>query len=90
MLVVLWYYGTGNGSGRLGYRRPGGVVDSARGEELWRWMQSLGEEEDAGGGQKNKVDWAARRERVRDAFIVSWDGYERDAWGESVRSIKGH
>lgn len=60
------------------------MVDSAKGEELWRWMQSLGEEDDAGGGwgSAKKVDWGARRERVRDAFIVSWDGYERDAWGE--------
>ena len=27
------------------------------------------------------VDWTARRERVRDAFKVSWDGYKKYAWG---------
>jgi endoplasmic reticulum Man9GlcNAc2 1,2-alpha-mannosidase len=32
-------------------------------------------------GNQGAVDWAARRERVREAFILSWDAYERDAWG---------
>ena len=27
------------------------------------------------------VDWNDRREKVKDAFILSWDGYERYAWG---------
>ena len=30
------------------------------------------------------VEWEERRERVRDAFILSWDGYERYAWGKSI------
>ena len=28
------------------------------------------------------VDWDARREEVKEAFILSWDGYEKYAWGE--------
>lgn len=31
------------------------------------------------------VDWDERRERVKDAFILSWDGYEQYAWGTSSR-----
>lgn len=31
------------------------------------------------------VDWDERRERVKEAFIVSWDGYEKYAWGMSAR-----
>ena len=27
------------------------------------------------------VDWDFRREKVKEAFILSWDGYERYAWG---------
>lgn len=27
------------------------------------------------------VDWDERRERVKEAFILSWDGYEKYAWG---------
>ena len=28
------------------------------------------------------TDWELRREAVREAFRLSWDAYERDAWGE--------
>ncbi|KAI9848721.1 MAG: mannosyl-oligosaccharide alpha-1,2-mannosidase [Sclerophora amabilis] len=35
------------------------------------------------GGQE-KIDWEARRERVKQAFTVSWDSYERHAWGYDV------
>lgn len=27
------------------------------------------------------VDWDGRREKVREAFMLSWDGYEQYAWG---------
>lgn len=29
------------------------------------------------------VDWDSRREAVKEAFILSWDGYEQYAWGMS-------
>ncbi|KAL8730430.1 MAG: hypothetical protein Q9166_004068 [cf. Caloplaca sp. 2 TL-2023] len=28
-----------------------------------------------------KVDWNERREKIKDAFMLSWDGYEKYAWG---------
>ena len=37
----------------------------------WSWL----------GGQEAAVDWDERREKVKDAFILSWDGYEKYAWG---------
>ena len=30
---------------------------------------------------ENKVDWDERRERVKEAFLSSWNSYERNAWG---------
>lgn len=39
----------------------------------WNWLQRP---EKAG-----KIDWLSRRERVVDAFKLSWDAYERYAWG---------
>ena len=39
----------------------------------WGWL----------GGQEPVVDWDERREMVKDAFILSWDGYEQYAWGMS-------
>ncbi|KAL8821635.1 MAG: hypothetical protein Q9191_007271 [Dirinaria sp. TL-2023a] len=29
------------------------------------------------------VDWEDRRERVKEAFVLSWDGYEKNAWATS-------
>ncbi|KAL8808353.1 MAG: hypothetical protein Q9182_000173 [Xanthomendoza sp. 2 TL-2023] len=31
-----------------------------------------------------KVDWDERREKVKDAFIMSWDGYHKHAWGNDL------
>jgi endoplasmic reticulum Man9GlcNAc2 1,2-alpha-mannosidase len=43
-------------------------------KEKWTWMQGS---EKAG----SQVDWLDRRERVKEAFILSWDAYDRYAWG---------
>lgn len=42
------------------------------GTNSWTWLRKPGSEE---------VDWNDRRERVKDAFKLSWDGYEKYAWG---------
>ncbi|KAK4038745.1 amino acid permease [Parachaetomium inaequale] len=40
----------------------------------WGWLT-----QEEGGGRK--VDWLERRERVVEAMELSWDAYERYAWG---------
>ena len=42
------------------------------GTKSWPWLSKPGSEE---------VDWNDRRESVKDAFKLSWDGYEKYAWG---------
>ena len=42
----------------------------------WSWL----------GGSEKSVDWDYRREKVKEAFILSWDGYEKNAWGRSYSS----
>lgn len=66
MLYVFW-----GGWGPVADIGPSGNV----GEDLWKWVQTLDEEE------AKHVDWAERRERVRDTFIISWDSYETYGWG---------
>jgi mannosyl-oligosaccharide alpha-1,2-mannosidase len=71
-LLLLWYF----------YYNPGlpawkGADSSDKGVELWKWAQTL-----QSAPSKGPADWNARREKVRDAFVVSWEGYEKDAWGE--------
>lgn len=38
---------------------------------------------------KGKADWNMRRDRVVEAFELSWDAYERYAWGELGLVIRG-
>jgi hypothetical protein len=45
----------------------------------WSWLQRP----EKGGP---KVDWMDRRERVKEAFTLSWDAYDRYAWGMSILS----
>lgn len=85
VVFVMWYCGGGSGT----LNKIGHVVtpDVAKGVDLWSWSQSFGaspssENVKSGkGGKVKSIDWAARREKVKDAFIVSWDGYEKYAWG---------
>ncbi|KAF2737876.1 seven-hairpin glycosidase [Polyplosphaeria fusca] len=34
-----------------------------------------------GGKKSGKVDWEQRRQAVKDAFLISWHGYEEHGWG---------
>ena len=38
----------------------------------------------------SKVDWDERREKVKEAFMLSWDGYEKYAWGEYASFLPGN
>lgn len=42
-------------------------------KKSWNWLQRP--------ESSSKVDWLDRRERVKEAFILSWDAYDRYAWG---------
>ncbi|KAI4246546.1 MAG: hypothetical protein L6R40_001909 [Gallowayella cf. fulva] len=43
-----------------------------RSKSTWSWLNKP-----AG----SKVNWDERREKVKDAFMLSWDGYQKYAWG---------
>jgi hypothetical protein len=43
-------------------------------KDTWKWMQRP---EKSG----SKIDWLDRRERVVEAFTLSWDSYARYGWG---------
>jgi endoplasmic reticulum Man9GlcNAc2 1,2-alpha-mannosidase len=44
----------------------------------WNWLKDEGE----GSSSGKKVDWTKRRDRVVEAFELSWNAYERYAWGK--------
>ena len=50
------------------------TVARQKAKDTWRWLQRP---EKGGPG----IDWFDRRERVKEAFELSWDAYERYAWG---------
>ena len=42
-------------------------------KSAWDWLSSP--------AASAPVDWDDRREKVKEAFMLSWDGYEQYAWG---------
>ncbi|PWY76205.1 mannosyl-oligosaccharide alpha-1,2-mannosidase [Aspergillus heteromorphus CBS 117.55] len=75
VLLALWYYSR---AAQPEWTTP----DAANGEELWKWVQGLDESDpEYDGSSQTKIDWDARREKVRDVFTISWDGYAKNAWG---------
>ena len=40
------------------------------------------------GSKNSAVDWEERQERVRDAFQISWEAYEKHAWGKTNTSCE--
>lgn len=42
------------------------------GAALWAWGSTP---------ESSKADWNDRRQKVKEAFVSSWDGYEKHAWG---------
>ncbi len=58
----------------LGLFPPTTKIEGAKkvGTNPWAWLKKPGSLE---------VDWNDRREKVKDAFKLSWDGYEKYAWG---------
>lgn len=65
LLLIVVYY--------LGFFSFGGTGDQSgqTAKSKWGWT----------GKTASSVDWDSRREKVKEAFILSWDGYEQYAWG---------
>ncbi|KAI9845697.1 MAG: mannosyl-oligosaccharide alpha-1,2-mannosidase [Thelocarpon superellum] len=53
----------------------GGVRSNPRNvaKSAWEWLYNA---------EPTVVKWDDRRERVKEAFILSWDSYNRHAWGQ--------
>ena len=49
------------------------AATTKKAKETWTWLQRP--------ESISKVDWLERREHVKDAFILSWDAYDRYGWG---------
>lgn len=55
--------------------------DTETQKPAWGWLKGSEKE------NEKKVDWSTRRERVVEAFELSWDAYHRYAWGKSACCI---
>lgn len=66
VLAFLWYSGT-----FAGQREK-----AATSLTEWGWLKT------DGGTKGGTADWSERRERVVEAFELSWDAYERHGWGK--------
>ena len=62
------------------YLRPQVQGPGARDHDsasTWKWLKRPSD---------TTVDWGLRREAVKDAFKLSWDGYAEHAWGMPPQS----
>ena len=87
-------YGVKRGGGRWGKKRIAVIALVVFGVLYWLGWAGSGESgEGVDGGKKSSwipvkqggkkgVDWNTRRESVRDAFLLSWKGYEEHGWGK--------
>ncbi|KAL8773119.1 MAG: hypothetical protein Q9209_001795 [Squamulea sp. 1 TL-2023] len=69
LVTLLYWIGTSSPSSTKAM-----VKDTSK--STWSWLRN----KPAGAN----VDWDERREKVKDAFIRSWDGYEKYAWGHDL------
>ena len=60
---------------RFAFGGSQGQQVKSRSKSQWSWLQGI---------RTDTVDWDLRRESVKEAFKLSWDGYERYAWGTSL------
>ena len=87
-------YGSRRGGGWFtGKKRMGVIALVVLGALYWLgWSNRGGSKEGVEDGKKNSwipgtqtgkkaVDWTTRRESVKDAFLLSWKGYEEHGWG---------
>ncbi|CAI6342036.1 unnamed protein product [Periconia digitata] len=72
VIGILYLFGVFGGS-------AGSVSDT--GDHTWTIIQGKGSLGSMVGGKGKPVDWEKRREAVKDAFLLSWKGYEEHGWG---------
>lgn len=87
-------YGMKRSGGRWGKKRIAVVALIIFGALYWLGWSGGGEAGESGESEKKGswipgtqtgkkgVDWNTRRESVRDAFLLSWKGYEEHGWGK--------
>ena len=66
LLAILYWVG------RLSPSKAKTEIVRENSKSTWNWLKTT---------SGAVVDWDERREKVKDAFILSWDGYEEHAWG---------
>ena len=80
ILALLWIYR----SPLLPWQSSTLKYPTDKGEEFWKWTQHL---QEADGYPEKKTDWSDCRDKVRDAFIITFEGYEKEAWGMSLENL---
>jgi hypothetical protein len=84
LITFLWVWLVGWGNAR-NIRS-----DTSTGEDLWSWVQSLDSDIEKEAMGSGRIDWEVRREKVRDAFVVSWDAYAQYGWGKWTSTKYDH
>ena len=71
-IVLLWWWLTSDKKQEI---TKGKDALPQEGEKLMDWLDK------ANPKHPKEADWESRRQSVREAFLISWDGYQKYAWG---------
>ncbi|KAK2748278.1 mannosyl-oligosaccharide alpha-1,2-mannosidase [Myotisia sp. PD_48] len=81
VVFLLWFRSGGNSEKKAKNKNHG--IKGMSGSDLWKWIQRTPASSSSTSSTKS-INWEERRQRVKDAFLVSWEAYEQDAWGKDV------
>lgn len=78
LIVIIYFAGTTT-------RTPKSPViqsQSAKEKSTWNLLSGISK------SRHSPPNWEDRREKVKDAFKISWEAYEKHAWGESLGLVR--
>ena len=78
-IILIYFAGT---SKRLS-RPQAPPSDGGKEKTTWNLLSGMSK------GKHSPPNWDDRKERVKDAFKISWDAYEKHAWGGSSHTKDG-
>ena len=76
LLLLIVFYFSGGSSSLPPPPVSDNVLEAMRGSQLGKTFGNFMKE-----SKKPTSNWSDRRDRVRDAFKISWEAYEQHGWG---------
>lgn len=81
-ILLIFYFMGGSSSIPPPQGLPENVLEAMKGSRVGSTFSTFMKE-----ANKPTSNWNDRRDRVRDAFRISWEAYEKNGWGASLTNL---